>query len=173
MGTIIGVGGKIGSGKTYWKNIIASYYNCKSVSFSDWLKDLARNRKVDKIDRGVLQDLGVEMLQRGYEFVLNGILKYASWTGEDILIIDGIRDICFFEYLKKQIYPHQAILLFITVDEKTRMKRINERHEFLINEAHSAEGNASLVQEGADIIITNASSDYEVLSKIDSKIYSL
>lgn len=170
MGAIIGIGGKIGSGKTFWRNKISEYLECKSISFSDWLKQIAKDRHIENIDRNILQDIGAEVLLKGYDFITKEILQYTSWDSDNILVIDGIRDIGFYNYLKNFIYPNESILLYIKVEENIRQKRIKDRSEYLINEAHYSEGNSSLIEKNADCIITELSTVDEICEKIKAKL---
>lgn len=170
MGAIIGIGGKIGSGKTFWRNKISEYFECNSISFSDWLKQIAKDKGIENIDRYILQDIGAEVLHKGYDFITKEILQYASWDSDSILVIDGIRDIGFYNYLKNFIYPNEGILLYIKVEEKIRQKRINDRSEYSINEAHYSEGNSLLIEKNADYIITELSTVDEVCKKIKTKL---
>lgn len=170
MGIIIGIGGKIGSGKTFWRIKISEYFDCKSISFSDWLKQIAKDRNIENIDRNTLQNIGAEILYKGYDFITKEILQYASWNSDNMLIIDGIRDIGFYNYLKEFIYPNKAILLYIKVEEDIRKKRIRDRNEYLINETHSSEGNSLLIEKNADYVITELTTIDEVYEEIKMKL---
>lgn len=170
MGIIIGIGGKIGSGKTFWRNKISEHFNCRGISFSDWLRQIAKDRCIENIDRNILQNIGAEVLQKGYGFITSEILQYASWNSKSMLVIDGIRDIEFYKYLIKSVYPNEGMLFYVKVDENIRLKRINNRNEYLINEDHFSEGNSSLIEKNADYVITESTIDDEVYEEIKKRL---
>lgn len=147
--------GKVASGKTYLSKYIAMLLSCRRYSVSDYLKHIAAIREQKDVSRQILQEIGKEQIELGWEMFVNNFLGFIDWNNNENIVIDGVRHIEFFNTLMEQIKPCKVVLVWVEIDENTmaiRMKKRNESGNFL---GHVAEGNLEKIRQRADIVIVN------------------
>lgn len=123
---IILIAGKIGSGKTFWANKIAEKYSCDHVTFSDYIKYLCSQRKLE-INRPNLQIIGNEIVLTDIakEKFIYYLLNCAVEKKSDTIIIDGLRHLSVLEYIKRR-YTN-SYLIYVECTEEQRRKNISSR----------------------------------------------
>ena len=123
---ILTFSGPIASGKSALSNKLAQTCHWSRVSFGDYVRSVADERKIPKT-REVLQAIGTELVTSDVEEFCSAILEQASWQHGQSLIIDGIRHIEVLKTLQKLVAPMELYLVFITINEVIQAKRLIER----------------------------------------------
>ncbi len=158
-GIVLGFSGRVGSGKTSISEEVAHHYNWPRVSFGDYVRKMAKERGLDSSSRNVLQSLGETLIKSGIEEFCQSVIKQAAWKPGQSLVIDGIRHQDVLNKLKEIVSPSSFVLVYISINEENRWRRIAQRDGLSSNELnnvdeHSTEKETKLVLEQlADIII--------------------
>jgi len=160
---LICISGKVASGKTTLSQRIAEIIECNRFSISDYLKSIAKQR-YDIIDRPLLQKLGEECINKGWDKFANDFLSFIYYKKQNnYTIIDGIRHVEFYKSLY-HISSKQSVLIYIEVNDEELLKRLMLRGEKDINYSHIAEGNLSKIKDISDYILNADDKDIEILS---------
>jgi cytidylate kinase/ASC-1-like (ASCH) protein len=125
--TILGISGAIGSGKSSLSNKLAESLGWARAGFGAYVRREARMRNLPE-RREILQDIGARMVEDSDQFCRD-VLAWAEWRRGDNLIIDGIRHSSILGSLKKLTKPSNTLLIYISIDEQTRLERIATRDE--------------------------------------------
>jgi dephospho-CoA kinase len=150
---IILVAGKIGSGKTFWANKIAEKYGCDHVTFSDYIKYLCGQRKME-INRPNLQIIGNEIVSTDdkKEKFIYYLVNCAVEKKNDTIIIDGLRHPNILEYIKRKY--KNTYLIYVECNEEQRRKNISGRgNEISGVEIDNTENYSVELKEKANCII--------------------
>jgi dephospho-CoA kinase len=179
--TIIGLTGRIGSGKTTLSAYIQEKYNFQKLSFVDkiLIPELRRRKKL--INRKNLQQIGREFYLRYgdikmTEWLLEGIDPTAKW------IIDDIRYPTTADFIKTK-FPNNFWVIGLKADTKIRFQRVINRGEegkisyedFLKMDSAPTEEQIEEVLSQADYVIENngtLAELYQQCDKIMEKILS-
>ena len=122
---VIGISGWSGSGKTSLAIALADQLSCSRKSFGNFVRKEAARRGIPN-DREALQEFGEMLLGEMGEkrFVQKAILSDET---NPIEIIDGIRHVAVWEFI--QTLTETSLLIFLNLDEQTRIKRLQARDE--------------------------------------------
>jgi dephospho-CoA kinase len=124
MALVLGIAGKIGSGKSTLSKIIAAELNYKYASFGDHVRKIALAKGISPTRRN-LQNLGQQLLNENIKQFCLGVLSDIQWRQGQGLIIDGIRHEEIITVIKEIIFPDLFKLIFIKVDDDNiRMARM-------------------------------------------------
>ena len=181
---VVGLAGKIGSGKTEVSKYLSRKYKAKEMKFSSILSDILDRLHLEK-SRENLQSLG-ESLRKylGANVIVNAFEKDILMLSKNsIVVIDGIRYENEVEMLRR--FP-KNLLIFIDAPPKIRYHRCKKRAEkvdekemsfedFLKIEERETEKHLDKIKNMADIIIDNSGSLEELYRKVDEimeKYYS-
>jgi dephospho-CoA kinase len=174
MKHVIGLVGRIGSGKTVVSEYLQKEYNGKEYRFSQILEDVLKRLRLP-VDRTNLQKLGA-CLRRdfGEDVILNVMKKDINASRSSLLIIDGIRYDNEAEMLQSQ---ERNVLIFITASPDVRYARCVERggrgeenltyKEFLKNERAETEKRISNLSEISDYIIDNNGTKEDLINQVN------
>jgi cytidylate kinase len=140
---VLAFSGKIGSGKTTLSQQVAEALGWRRASFGEYLSTFARSQGLED-SRDVLQELGERLVSRSADDFCRSVLAHFGWNSGEPLVIDGIRHVAIFEALRRIVAPLELRLVFINVDENTRLKRLKQSDRDVIDrlqqiEAHSTE----------------------------------
>jgi len=140
---VLAFSGKIGSGKTTLSQQVAAALGWKRASFGEYLSTFAKSQGLED-SRDVLQELGESLVSRGPDDFCRTVLAHFGWTSGEPLVIDGVRHVAIFEALRRIVAPLELRLVFINVNEDTRLKRLKHTDRDVIDrlqqvEAHSTE----------------------------------
>lgn len=154
---VIAFAGLIGSGKSTVSVALAETLGCSRASFGDYVRDIAKKRGL-KPEREKLQEIGNELVERGWEPFCKAVLSQANWKKGNTIVVDGIRHIEAIQTLLKITNPSRFILVFISIgdeDRKARLigKGINEKEQQIKIDSHSTEMQVSSLKQKADIIL--------------------
>jgi adenylate kinase family enzyme len=161
---IICISGKVASGKTTLSKKISEIIGCNHFSVSDYLKSIAKMQRNDIIDRPLLQKLGEECINKGWDKFANDFLSFINYKNKKYIIIDGIRHVEFYKSLY-QISSKLSVLIYIEINDKVLLNRLLLRGEENIDYSHIAEGNLSNIKDISDYILNADDKDVEVLAK--------
>jgi dephospho-CoA kinase len=94
--------------------------------------------------------LGETLINNGLEEFCRSVIKQAVWKPGQSLVIDGIRHHDVLNKLKEIVRPSSFVLVYISVNEDNRLRRIAQRDGLSQNEAckvdeHSTEKDTKLV----------------------------
>lgn len=164
---IICLAGPKASGKSTTARSLAILLGWRSFSFGDYVREVARESGLDPQDLLVLQNLGLELIEMGWEKFCQGLLKFYEYKNEDV-VIDGIRHIEAVNTLSS-ITQSKAILVYLDVPETVQNERIQLRNrgEYEGHESHNVEKQVkSEIREKADFIINSEIPSEEVAQLI-------
>lgn len=138
---VLAFAGAIGSGKTTLSSAVASALGCSRVSFGDHVRGVASERGMGET-REELQALGAEVIaERGWRGFCDDVIRRASWSRSQPLVIDGIRHAEALDALRSLVHPLPVDLLYLEVSPDERERRLRTRGELLSATApeHSTE----------------------------------
>lgn len=168
---VLGFAGRIASGKSTLSKEISQHLGWQYVSFSYYVRTVARNRKLDE-SREVLQNLGASLINQGVEKFCQSVLAQVNWQPLQPLVIDGIRHVEVVKVLQKIISPLEFRLVFISIDEKIRNARLDKRNitDYQNNqgiEAHSTEVQVqTLLPRIADLTVDGTQKTEELVQEV-------
>ncbi|KFM99109.1 hypothetical protein D0U04_20710 [Bacillus clarus] len=155
MNVVIGIAGKIGSGKSTLSNEIAKHLKCNTINTGDYFRAISLKRNLST-DRSTLQQLGNETISIGWDYFSKELLNFANWSNEKNLLIAGIRNVKLYEQLKKDIHPNKFYLIYIDTLDEVRRVRIKERVETEKKlDFHPVEAQVEELKKFADLILDN------------------
>lgn len=126
MKLVIGLAGRIGSGKTSISKYIERKYGARQIKFSQILMDILDRLHVEK-NRENLQKLGAGLRNvMGKDVIVNAFEKDLESLDADIIVIDGIRYMNEIEMLRRF---ENNILIFVDVPPEIRYERVRGREE--------------------------------------------
>jgi ribosome-binding protein aMBF1 (putative translation factor)/cytidylate kinase len=140
---VLAFSGKIGSGKTTLSQQVAEALGWRRASFGEYVGIFAKSQGLE-VSRDVLQELGQSLVARGPDDFCRSVLAHFGWNSGEPLVIDGVRHAVIFEALRRIVAPLDLRLVFINVDENTRLKRLKQTDRDVIDrlrevESHSTE----------------------------------
>ena len=126
MKKIIGLVGKIASGKGTAAKYLTEKYNAKSYRFSTPLRDILKRLYLE-INRENMQKISTILRKNLEENILAKVISEdVKEDANEMIVIDGIRRLADIEYLIK--LP-EFKLIYITADAKNRYERLITRGE--------------------------------------------
>lgn len=124
--TIVGITGRLASGKGRMTQEILKRYDAEYIKFSNSLRDLLdlylipqSRDNIDQLSTFLRRTYGEDVLARAVE-------KKALASPHDVVIIDGIRRKTDFDCFKKNLY---FSLVYIDVKPEIRFERSRNRNE--------------------------------------------
>lgn len=173
-GIAVGFSGKIGSGKSTLSKLVTTRLGWQYVSFGDYVRATAIKLGLDASKRDVLQELGVNLINEGWDKFCISVLNAANCNIDKPFIIDGIRHHECVITLKRIITPMDFKLIFVDISETIQEQRIIERGiEPLDNlkkiQEHSTEIQVnSFIRNMSDLVIDGS----EPIDKLENTIIS-
>ena len=174
---IFAFSGRIASGKTTVALAVSKALNWKYASFGGFIRKTAERKNIYQPTREVLQEIGSELIDSGWENFCWAVIHDAFWEKNEGLVLDGIRHIECLITLRKILYPMEVFSIYIDVNEETHNLRLSNRgiskENLTLIEQHSTEiqvenliSSADLILDGTntiDVIIHNV--EYWLLSR--------
>ncbi len=154
---VLGVGGKIGSGKTTLCSALSDRVGWPFITLRNYL--LARAGPGFGGSRRELQELGARLLNQPLSLLCEDILAYADWRPDSGLILDGLRSGSLIREFREVVAPTPFLLAYVETNELTRINRYSERtasEEMEIREAEThpmEKDSADLLKDMADIVV--------------------
>lgn len=168
---VIGLAGKIGSGKSTVASCLASTLNWPCISFGNYIRSISRQRGINE-SRDSLQKLGEALINEDAERFCRSVLSQAIWEERQQLIVEGIRHVQIADLLRKIISPTEFRLIYISLDEQLRELRIRGRGDIDSDrlqeqEKHSTEIDSNhLLTTIADLVVDGSKSSEQLSIEI-------
>jgi dephospho-CoA kinase len=171
---VIGLIGKIGSGKTTVGKYLKDRYGASEHRFSTILSDILDRLYLPQ-RREYLQALGAALRANlGEDVIVNAFEKDLGEDPSEVLVVDGIRYENEVEMLKG---IENSVLIYVDAPAEIRYERAVERgergeagisfEEFLKNDSAETEKRIESLKPLADCIIDNSGSLEELIEKLD------
>lgn len=153
--------GSIASGKTTISKQTASVLGWKYGSFGDFIRKEAARRGADPGARETLQEIGQELIEKGWEKFCWAVLKDAGWQKDESLALDGIRHQEALATIRTIVSPLPTYLIYVQVNEVSRTKRLLDKkinaNELVRFEQHSTEQQVkNKLLDVSDLVINGA-----------------
>jgi len=179
MERVIGLTGKIGSGKGVISDYLRENYKASVYRFSKILEDLL-TRLYISIERKNLQNLGISIRDSlGKNVLVNTLKKDIENDNNKIIVIDGIR------------YPNEVkmlrsfknnLLLYVDAPDRIRYERCKKRgqrgeshitfKEFLRSESKETEKYIDKIKKQADFILDNSGPKERLIEQLEEILNS-
>jgi dephospho-CoA kinase len=164
---LIGITGRIGSGKSKISEYIETKYGFRRLSTSDLLKSILKSKDIEP-SRENLQDIGDRVIRTiggsGFMAIMLEYLPRGNYQ------IDSIRHLEALHYMKKK-YGQDFVNIFVDTTENTRYSRTEEQYEcfeyFKKIDSANTEKEIELIKSQSDFIINNENSFPEVEIFVD------
>ena len=177
MKLVIGLSGRIGSGKGTIGDYLADKYGAEGRRFSDILIDLLVRLHIP-VERGALQKMGATLRSIfGDDVLIHAMKKDLEEAEADIVMVDGVRYPNEVEMLRAF---EKSILFFVDAPPKTRFERVRKRgekgeekidfQEFLRSEQRETERHLDEVRAMADYKLDNSGSFEDLYKQIDKAL---
>jgi dephospho-CoA kinase len=171
---VIGIAGRIGSGKTSIGKYLASAYGFQYLRYSQVLSEwLAK----DPESKSHLQEIGWEVMAGGKQTELNRRLIAQITPGADVAV-DGLRHPTDYESLRNS-FLSSFRLLYIDSPVRERWERLRGRgryadfNTFEAADSHSVEQSIELLKPNATLVLQNKSSLQGLYAVLDEVIRKL
>ena len=153
MRVALGVSGRIGSGKSTLARSLANRLGCPLASFGEYVRSVAKERGQNPTDRAVLQELGEELIGRGWHEFCLAVLKMCDYR-EGSVVVDGVRHKGAVTALADIVKPVPWRLAAVVLDEERRRERLGglgaDPSAVVRADSHRNEVEVGLVMELAD-----------------------
>ncbi len=174
MSYVIGLVGRIGSGKTVVSKHLQEKYGGREYRFSQILEDILKRLHLPA-DRSNLQKLGACLRRDFGDDVISRVMrKDIENSKSKLLIVDGIRYASEVEMIRSF---KKNVLIFITASPDIRYARCVERgkrgednltyKEFLRNERAETERWINSLSNISDYIVDNNSTKEDLINQIN------
>ncbi len=170
---VVGISGRIGSGKTTVGRYLESRYGFQYLRYS---KVLAEWRANDPESKAHLQEIGWGVMAGGMQAELNRRL-IAQITPDADLAVDGLRHPLDYDTLSNS-FSTLFHLLFIDSRPELRFNRLNKAGKypdlasFEIADAHAVEQQIDSLRANAALVIHNERSLQDLHETVDEAIHS-
>src|SRR5438105_3821546 len=112
---VLGVAGKIASGKSTLSTAFAETVGWPHASFGDYVRSVAREQGLDPSNRETLQKIGASLVDRDCEAFCRDVLAEADWKPGQPLVIEGIRHAEVKDALERLVSPSKFVLTYLLV----------------------------------------------------------
>lgn len=168
---VIGIAGRIGSGKTSIGKYLGSAYGLQYLRYSQVLSEwLAK----DPESKSNLQEIGWEVMSGGKQTELNRRLIAQIMLGVDVAV-DGLRHPLDYESLNKS-FASSFRLLYIDSLQAVRWNRLKENGRYVslaafeTADSHPVEQQIELLRPKAAFVLQNTSTLRDLFSSLDELI---
>jgi dephospho-CoA kinase len=166
---VIGVAGRIGSGKSEIAHLLEQQLGFQYVRYS---LVLAEWKKTDPRAKTQLQHFGWEVMAGSEQFELNRrLISQIDPTGD--CVVDGLRHLIDYQSLEDQ-FPATFRLIYIETPDQLRYERLRFRYttqeEFAAADSHLVESNIHLLKPHAAVTLAGNLSREDLVAKLTALI---
>jgi dephospho-CoA kinase len=142
---IVGIAGRIASGKSTLARALAGKYSFKLISFGNYVRQEAQAQGLDVSDRQVLQDFGQSLVEQSGTSFVRRVFHQANYKAEDRVVLDGVRHESVWDEIVAFGSSHRSpvALIFLEMAEEERRRRLTARglslDEALAQDRHKSE----------------------------------
>jgi dephospho-CoA kinase len=141
---VIALSSKIGAGKSTIARAVSGSLGWPRVSFSDYVREVARNRGVQE-SRTSLQEVGEALVKQNATGFARGVLSKINFKSG--AVVDGIRHMEILHALRNLVAPVPVYLIHVETDEQARIQRLTGRG-MTADEIKAADSHSMEVQVG-------------------------
>lgn len=168
---VIGVTGRIGSGKSVVAHCLESEFGFQYLRYSLVLAEWSH---ADPADKSRLQEIGGEVMFSKGQIELNRLLiSRIDRTRETA--VDGLRHPIDYRSLVTE-FQSNFFLIFVEVPSETRFERSRNRYktyqQFVAADSHPVESNIDLLRPLAAATISGTMQDEELISELGRLVSS-
>jgi dephospho-CoA kinase len=174
---IVGIAGRIASGKSTLARALAGRYSFKLISFGNYVRQEAQARGLDVSDRQVLQDFGQSLVDESATSFVHGVFHRAHYQPTDRVVLDGVRHESVWDEIVAFGSSHRSpvALIFLEMAEEERRRRLTARglslDEALAQDRHKSESDVDArLSSKADIHIDGLQDQESMLSSIGVRL---
>lgn len=168
---IIAFAGRIASGKSAVSRAVAEHYSVGRVSFGDAVRNEANRRGLAE-SRGILQDLGDELIAAGWDEFCILVTGQAGWDGRSSLVVDGVRHLGAMDALHGLAEPSRLYLVFVEASWQRRKAWLSQRGVSEVDaeaaDRHPNESELDAVRDCADLVVSNDADVERVVAAVVS-----
>jgi dephospho-CoA kinase len=126
---IVGIAGKIASGKSTLARAVATRLKARRLGFGDYVRSIAEASGLNLLDREILQTIGQDLATRDPSAFVNGILSSANYLPSENIVLDGVRHEAIWQEVRSvAARAHDlAFLVFLDAPEEMRLQRLIAR----------------------------------------------
>jgi dephospho-CoA kinase len=173
-GIVVGIIGKIRSGKSSLSRSLSENLNWPYVSFGDEVRSITRKRGLDS-SREVLQEIGEELVAKRAKEFCEAVLAQAEWQPGESLVVDGIRHVKIVEILREMVRPSVLRLVYVKTADEVRESRlaheINGPKEIERIEHHSTEEQVgTILPRLVDLTVDGEKPIEELISEVRTSL---
>jgi dephospho-CoA kinase len=170
---IVGIAGKIASGKSTLTRSLAARLKAKRLGFGDYVRVVAKSKGSDPSDRKVLQLIGQELATRDPSAFVGGILSFGGYDPPENIVFDGIRHGSVWQEIQAvaaRIHD-TAFLVFLDMPEEMRQQRLAarglDRQSVAAFDGHPNESDLEvLLRETADLTLDARLDDEQLVDRV-------
>jgi dephospho-CoA kinase len=168
---VVGITGRIGSGKTTIGRYLESRYGFQYVRYSEVLGEW---RAKDPESKAELQKVGWEVMAGGMQAELNRHLVARITLDQDVAV-DGLRHPLDYDTLNNS-FPPSFRLLFIDSPSRLRFERLNQKGKYAdltsfdTADSHLVEQQIESLRADATLVIHNERSLQDLYAVVDQAI---
>ncbi len=170
---IIGLSGRIASGKSHVAQYLQQRYRFLILRYSDLLARMLAERN-SPVNRDTLQAIGLELGRTiGYDGLTRVLLEGANV--DQNYVVDGVRHLVAHEYLKR-FCQDRFCLIYRDVDQVQRLRFYNARHkddppltveQFRVIDEAPVEGEIEALRVQADLILPYVADPHTLGEQVD------
>lgn len=174
---VVAFTGPIGSGKSTISHLVAQKLGWKRVSFGDYVRAVARDKKLEK-SREVLQDLGSILINEGWDHFCKAVLEQVQFKRGECLVVDGIRHVEALNTIRDLVYPSNVFLVYVQLKPSQRQKRLkvkelaNKSETKQIEEHPTEKQVQTILPMVADLVVDGSKPEVQIVSTIAAWIES-
>lgn len=155
---VVAIAGPIGSGKTTTATLLAQQMAWPQAGYGDTIRAIAAGRGLP-VNRQNLQELGLDLISRGWDAFTVLVLQHARWVSGQPLVLDGLRHPGAAAALRTAVTPLSVIIVYLDLPADIAAARARCRDQdagqpFSDSAAHATELDLPGVREMADLAIS-------------------
>lgn len=167
---VLGIIGKIGSGKSSLSRCLSDTLAWPYASFGDYVRSITRQRGLDP-SRESLQEVGEDLVATNAKGFCEAVLAQAQWRPGQSLIVDGIRHLEIVEILRDLVRPSVMRLVYVKTADSVRESRLADEiegwQELETIELHSTEEQvATILPRIVDLTVDGEKPIEELISEV-------
>lgn len=173
---VLGIAGKMGSGKSTLSTALAEDTGLKCASFGNYVRYIARQEGRNPESKEILQEIGESLVEKDPKEFCLSVLEFADWKPDQSLIVEGIRHVEVSSALQQITAPSKFVLTYFDIDEDIRRERLLRDRGVDLNQLEKLDSHSTEAQVKTKLLQLadyrlNANEPVETLVKRLREIY--